>query len=156
MVPKDGHSVLGLGVHKALGPPADLAFTRLREWLKEEFDYEPGRPVRREGWSIPFGEVAYGTGRALLVGDSGGFCEPFTGEGIFFGVLSAKAAATAILAANGNEEIANLYETMAAPIGQKVTEISEYVLSLTDEERERRIAAKKNKLGQQLGVLAVA
>lgn len=157
VVPKDGCTVLGLGVHRSLGPPATVAFSRFRKWLSEEYDYEAGGFIRREGWSIPFGDVAYGEGRVLLIGDAGGFCEPFTGEGIYFGIESAKAAVTAILSKeDASGSVADLYRRVADPIGEKVREITDYVLTLTDEERERRIQEKRAKLVEQSKVLAAA
>ncbi|MFQ5871798.1 MAG: NAD(P)/FAD-dependent oxidoreductase [Candidatus Geothermarchaeales archaeon] len=156
VVPKDGHTLLGLGVHRSLGPTAHVGLSRFRKWLYEEYGYEAAKFVCREGWSIPFGDVAYGKGRVLLVGDAGGFCEPFTGEGIYFGIESAKAAAMAILSKQeGPGSIADGYRAIADPIGRKMQDITDYVLTLTDEERERRIQAKQAMLARESKVSVV-
>jgi geranylgeranyl reductase family protein len=157
VVPKAGHTVIGLGVHRNLGPPANVGLARFREWLSKEYSFESRGFVRREGWSIPFGDVAYGRGRVILVGDAGGFCEPFTGEGIYFGIESAKAAAASILSALANGgNVAEVYEEMATPLGRKMEEIAAYVHALTDEERERRIRRKREKLSQSQRVVLPA
>ncbi len=157
VVPKGSCTVLGLGVHRSLGPPADLAMSRFRGWIHQTFGYEARGHTHREGWSIPFGDVAYGKGRVLLVGDAGGFCEPFTGEGIYFGIQSSRAAIAAILAhGDGGRYVAEVYKDIAAPIGRKVRQITDYVSTLTDEERERRIRAKRIKVMEESGVTETA
>ncbi|MFQ5986604.1 MAG: hypothetical protein ACE5KQ_04540, partial [Thermoplasmata archaeon] len=151
VVPKDDRTMIGLGVHRELGPVADVGLQRFKAWLRWEFGFEAGDSVGREGWSIPFGDVAFGRGRVILVGDAGGFCEPFTGEGIYFGLESAKAAVASLLAARRDDaQLAEVYEEVARPFGRKMEEITAYVLSLTDEERERRIGAKREKLAGRL------
>lgn len=156
VVPKEDQTMIGLGVHRDLGPSADLAFARFRTWLRQEFGFRGEGFVRREGWSIPFGDVAYGRGRAALIGDAGGFCEPFTGEGIYFGIESAKAAVAALQSVDAlGTPFAETYAGSAQSLGMKMEQITSYVLSLTDEERECRIRVKKERLGQELPEVAI-
>ncbi|MFQ5909041.1 MAG: NAD(P)/FAD-dependent oxidoreductase [Thermoplasmata archaeon] len=155
VVPKDDCTMIGLGVHRELGPVADVGLRRFKTWLRQEFGFEARNFVSREGWSIPFGDVAFGRGRVILVGDAGGFCEPFTGEGIYFGLESAKAAVASLLVTRRDDvELAHVYEEAAWPLGRTMEEITAYVLSLTDEERERRIGLKREKLAGRLEPIA--
>ncbi len=155
VVPKDDCTMIGLGVHRELGPVANVGLQRFKAWLRREYGFEARDFVGREGWSIPFGDVAFGRGRVILVGDAGGFCEPFTGEGISFGLASAKAAVASLLVARRDDaELAEVYGEAARPLGRKMEEITAYVLSLTDEERERRIRAKREKLAGRLEPVA--
>ncbi|MDP2361376.1 MAG: geranylgeranyl reductase family protein, partial [bacterium] len=60
----------------------------------------PGGPVA--GWPIPDRPARRPTqGRVVLAGDAAGFCEPISGEGIFFALRSGQRAAQAVLAARG-------------------------------------------------------
>ncbi len=63
-----------------------------------------GHPIPRGGKKAPLHK-----GRALLVGDEGAICDPLTGEGIHFGMMSAEIAAQVLERAlqNGNSSLAS-------------------------------------------------
>ncbi len=155
--PKDGHAILGVGVQRDLGPDGKVGLSRFKEWIRRDYGFEPEGYIGREGWSIPLGDVACGRDRVLLVGDAGGFCEPLTGEGIYYAVMSAKAAATAIssMGYDGNT-LAEAYAEVVAPLSRKMEEVTARVRSLTDAERESALQAKMVKLGESLAVTTPA
>lgn len=151
--PKGRSTILGLIVHKDYGPSATRGMARFKGYLRREYGYEAGEPSQCEGWSIPFGHVAYGRERVILVGDAGGFTDPLTAEGIFGGVQSAKVAAQAATALDGDgTSLAEAFARIALPLGEKVREVAAQVRSLTDAERERRIRAKMAKLGRSFRI----
>lgn len=155
--PKDGCTIIGLGVHRSLGPSAEVGLSRFKELLRRDYGFDGLGYLCREGWSIPFGEVAYGKGRAILIGDAGGFCEPLTGEGIYYGIESAKAAAVAISSVGHNGGVlAEAYAETAYPLGKKMEDITARVRSLTDEEREDGLQAKKERLSRELKIKTLA
>ncbi len=155
--PKDGYAIMGLGVQRDLGPSAKDGLERFRLWLRRDYGFEPAGYLGREGWSIPLGDVAYGKGRAVLVGDAGGFCEPLTGEGIYYAVMSARAAAAAVSIAERNGgNLAELYRESASPLGEKMREVTARVKSLTDEERETALKSKMGRLRDELLVTTPA
>lgn len=155
--PKGGFTILGLIVHRDYAPSAELGMSRFKEYLRKEYGFEDLGASRSEGWSIPFGDVAYGSGRVILVGDAGGFTDPLTAEGIYGGVLSAKVAAEAALALERNgASLAEAYAHLARPLGERMKEISVRVETLTDLEREERIQAKMAKLNRTLSIETLA
>lgn len=155
--PKDGHAILGLGIQRDLGPEGNVGMSRFKEWIREDYGFEPVGFLGREGWSVPLGEVACGRGRVVLVGDAGGFCEPLTGEGIYYGIVSAKAAAAAIDATESNgSNLAKTYSQLVSPLTEKMEHMTERVRSLTDEDRESALRSKMVKLGEQLAVTSPA
>ncbi len=151
--PKGESTILGLLVHRNFGPSATIGMSRFRAYLRREYGFEDGGPSRSEGWSIPFGDITFGRGRVILVGDAGGFTDPLTAEGIYGGVQSARVAASAASAIDGGgTTLAEAFARAALPLGERVREITARVRSLTDEEREERIYAKMAKLGETLRI----
>ncbi len=148
--------MIGLGVHRKLGPPAQVAVRRFREWLRRDFFFTSRGFLFREGWSIPFGDVAYGRGRTVLIGDAAGFCEPLTGEGILFGIQSAAVAVAAITEHDPERGLAEVYSESALPIGRKMEEITANIRSLRDHEREERVRVKGERLSHFFQVTALA
>ena len=53
-------------------------------------------PLRRPGMSIQ-------NGQGLLIGDAAGLIDPFSGDGIYYAIKSAKIASSALLRALGTE-----------------------------------------------------
>ncbi len=118
VVVKDGRAVLGLGRISGIEPSIDEGMFRFRHWLARDFAFREDGFDFREGWSIPFGSVAYGKGNAILIGDAGGFCHPLTGEGILYGIRGAALVPQAIQRAESSglplvEEYRPLVQDMA-------------------------------------------
>lgn len=69
---------------------------------KKNFDFSKAKP---KGWALPrrikrkiFGE------RVLLIGDAGGFVDPFLGEGIYYAVKSGRVASQTIIDAHKSND----------------------------------------------------
>jgi geranylgeranyl reductase family protein len=148
-MPKDDVLCMGIGIHKSVPPTFETGMTRLKEWLAKDFGFEDRGVLRREGYSVPFGNVVFGEGPILLAGDAAGFCYPPTGEGITFAVQSGAEAAVAIL--QGEEALVDRYASRMRKVAKAVEAAAARTLVLTDDERERRIEAKA-----RLGPLALS
>lgn len=86
-----------------------LKLKRLKPLIRD------ARIVGEESHLIPYSgpyEVL-GTLRTLFVGDAGGFVHPFTGEGIYYAIVSGRAAAEAISTHRSGDELARLYKESA-------------------------------------------
>lgn len=109
--PKGDHLNVGVfSIFPLRNPRQQLArFMERYAVLREPAD------VTHLGFAIPVrntrGEFA--RDRALLVGDAGGFAEPFYGEGIYYALRSAEAAAEAIAAAPDGEAAARYTRLVA-------------------------------------------
>jgi flavin-dependent dehydrogenase len=82
-------------------------------------DLEDILPVRSH-W-LPFGNFmeSPGNGKALLVGDAGGFVDPFTGEGIYYAHKTAQLAFRAIteyFTTQGKIDLARSYKNYLQPV----------------------------------------
>ncbi len=149
VVPKDGCTMLGTGRIPGLPPDIDQGMAALRDWLKHDFGFKATSFVHREGWSVPFGSVCYGGGNVMLIGDAGGFCHPFTAEGILYGVQAGSMVANFLERAEGQaESLSQVYEAAFRGIGELMTKFKAFVLSLTDAElmllaREKRAALEQ-------------
>jgi len=95
VIPKDGGFLVGFGFERGTVNPLSCMDGLLR-LLREEFSFRPVSMVRREVAAIPFAIPPAGLGSVVLVGDAGGFCNPFSGEGIRFAIESGLAAAESI------------------------------------------------------------
>ncbi len=94
--PKGDHANLGVGGWGSEGP-------RLREHLARlarEHRLDPGTLTDIKGHRLPMRRLGTpaGTGRVLLVGDAAGLVDPLSGDGMYEAFVSARLAATAILA----------------------------------------------------------
>jgi geranylgeranyl reductase family protein len=92
---KDDHVNVGVCGWRSEGP-------RLREHLArlcEAHGIEPEAVDGTRGYRLPMlrGEPRVARGTAALVGDAAGLVDPFTGDGIYEAILSAKLAAEAAL-----------------------------------------------------------
>lgn len=134
-VPKGDLLLIGVG-----GPSKTLkgSVERFRRWLREDFSFTPRSLRGREIWAIPNGSVHCGRGRVMLVGDAGGFCKPFVGEGIRLAIESGAAAAEAIRRAwEEGLEAASTYIDLVRPLKALIERMLEFASNLTtDEARE--------------------
>ena len=92
--PKRDHVNVGVGGWQREGP-------RLRthlELLCSQHDLPAGRVESLRGHRLPMRlpGTRLASGRTLLVGDAAGLVDPFSGDGMYEGFLSARVAATAI------------------------------------------------------------
>ena len=103
--PKDGHANYGVGGWAAEGP-------RLREHLARlclEHGVDAAQLTDLQGRRLPIRRTTSAArGPVLLVGDAAGLVDPLSGDGIFEALVSARLAATAILAGDTSRYEAEL------------------------------------------------
>ncbi len=103
--PNKDKLIAGIG---ALVKKNELIYNSFKEFLRDlALNHD-----KIYAYSIPFGNFITGPimDRILLIGDSAGFVDPFTGEGIFYAHRSAEIAAYSIYESiTRNENVSNLY-----------------------------------------------
>lgn len=130
LIPKGSTLIIGAGAPTLREARASLA--RVKDALKE-MDFKPYRLVRKEHWFIPQGTVLYGDGNIVLAGDAGGFCNPFSGEGIRFALETGAAAAQALKNEDGFSES---YKGEVEEIASLIKVLSQFMVRLDDEARD--------------------
>ncbi|MEM2142716.1 MAG: NAD(P)/FAD-dependent oxidoreductase [Candidatus Thorarchaeota archaeon] len=101
LFPKRGYLNVGIGFSNTT-PPSMTQFEVFDMFVKRLRDRKMIPPdldlTCRTAHPIPFRRPfqPIGIGRALLVGDAGGFVSPVTGEGLYYGTSSGRLAAEAI------------------------------------------------------------
>ncbi|MHA1949270.1 MAG: NAD(P)/FAD-dependent oxidoreductase [Candidatus Thorarchaeota archaeon] len=133
LIPKTDSFIIGLGAVPHQEPNVVQLLDRFRIWLNDEFSFSPKQLVKREAWSIPFGYFIPGEGKALLVGDAAGLCNPLSGEGIRLAVESAEAAASAI---QSDQNPIEQYYRDVRGLSMMIAELNEFVRTVDDEGRE--------------------
>ena len=133
LIPKADSFIIGLGAVPHQEPNVVQLLDRFRIWLNDEFSFSPKQLVKREAWSIPFGYFIPGEGKALLVGDAAGLCNPLSGEGIRLAVESAEAAASAI---QSDQNPIEQYYRDVRGLSMMIAELNEFVRTVDDEGRE--------------------
>ncbi len=152
VIPKDGYAVLGTERIPGLQPDIDQGMAALREWLLREFRFRADELAYREGWSVPFGSVCYGQGSAILIGDAGGFCHPFTAEGILYGVQAGAMVPHLIARAETEaRSLSSVFQEEFEPIGDLMVSFGDYVRNITDEGLELLVKEKRATLPQVFG-----
>ena len=91
LFPKGDHVNIGIGGWRYIGP-------QLRPKLDELvrfYGFEPGQLSGVRGHHLPLRQPGspLAEGNVVLVGDAAGLLDPFTGEGIYAGIVSGRAAA---------------------------------------------------------------
>lgn len=94
--PKKDHFSVGIGTTHGRMPELVSLYRRFRDRFDFLKDADEGE---RRGWFIPFCRDSgpMNTHRICLVGDSAHLVDPFSGEGIYYAVLSASIAAGTVL-----------------------------------------------------------
>lgn len=107
--PKNDHLVIGCGGPRNQNQSLKAYLTALTRRL----GYEGSECQNLRAHPIPSltKNTVIANERIILVGDAGGFVEPFSGEGISYAIKSASAAAAAIVATiNGHETMPAAYK----------------------------------------------
>jgi len=137
VIPKDDRFLLGVGALKGGPVRLTLCAARLREWLSREFSFRTIHLERREVSLILFDAPPEGCGSVVLAGDAGGFCNPFSGEGIRLAVESGIAATEAAkLAEQKGEDLASVYKCRVDWLREFVLKMRELGESLDDDGKE--------------------
>jgi len=137
VVPKDESFLIGAGALKghSVKPPVYIA--RLRRWLSREFSFRAIRLEGRDASHIPFDAPPEGRGNVVLVGDAGGFCNPFSGEGIRLAVKSGVVAAEATkFAEQKSEDLASIYKSRTERLREFQRMMRELAENLDDAGKE--------------------
>jgi flavin-dependent dehydrogenase len=94
--PKSDHLSVGVGVFGGEKVP-DLRAISAR-YIESERSLSGGKETLRRGHRIPLGgaRARYHAPRVVLVGDAAGVVDPFTGEGIYYALLTGRMAAEEI------------------------------------------------------------
>ncbi len=109
------------------------------------------QPESIESWPIPFFPPVFGRENVLLVGDAGGFCNSFTGEGIRFALECGITAGECIAKCNtGGDKsfrtLAKLYEMELDSLEPYIRKMQVVTREMTDQTLEDlvRDSLKKN------------
>jgi len=137
LIPKKDHLKIGIGIPEPYLKASTEYMTRFKKWLQEEFRFQQKKTLSRDVWGIPYGFSYYGHENILLTGDSAGFCNAFSGEGIRHAIDSGFAVGSAIESATENEEtILEAYTHETRPLSALARNTHEFASGLTDEKRE--------------------
>lgn len=98
--PKAEHLSIGVGAFSRPNRRVDLR-SDLARYVASEPSLHDAKEMFSRGHRIPVGgrPSRYHAARALLVGDAAGVVDPFSGEGIYYAILSGKMAAEEIIRA---------------------------------------------------------
>ena len=94
--PKGGFATVGTGAPYGHGRLMDSYMARLKERLAGRID--GAKVLKRQTFVLPFGPVKKKVyGNVLLAGDAAGTVMPVSGEGIYYGMMSGRFAAEAVI-----------------------------------------------------------
>lgn len=131
LIPKGSTFIVGAGAPTI--KEAEASVSRVREVL-EGMGFKPRRLLRREHWFIPHGTVLYGSGNVILVGDAGGFCNPFSGEGIRFALETGGAVRRAL---EYEDNFSEVYRREVEELAYFIRTLSDFTANLDDDAREK-------------------
>jgi geranylgeranyl reductase family protein len=103
--PRPTHLAVGVCTQADSGVAPAALRERVRAWIGDA-GLPSDTPLTQYSWPIPslsaadFDSLALGDAGWFLVGDAAGLVDPITREGIYFALLSAQAAADALIAAD--------------------------------------------------------
>jgi len=143
LIPKEDLYVVGVGAPEPNTAKLPLYINRFKNWLREEFSFQPVSLERREVWAIPYGSVFEGIGNTILIGDAGGFCNTLSGEGIRFAIESGVAAHDAILdTMPKNRSLASIYCNHVEELSNFIRSVHKFTTNLTDDDREEFVSSE--------------
>lgn len=139
VIPKDGLLVLGTGAPSRRLGELQRLLNGFKRRLTLEFGFTPLSLKKREVGFIPGGSVFAGEGNVILVGDAGGFCNPFTGEGVRFAVESGLNAGEALNQARGVLDLAAAYKERMEDVISFILRMGRFSLSFGDAAAEELV-----------------
>ncbi len=131
LIPKGSAFIVGAGAPTLREAKASVS--RVKESL-EGMGFKPRRLLRREHWFIPHGTVLHGGGNVVLTGDAGGFCNPFSGEGVRFALETGAAAGRAL---EDEDNFSETYRQEVEELASLIRVLSHFTTNLDDEAREK-------------------
>ena len=143
LIPKDGLFVIGTGVPQGYSISISTCLNKFKEWLRQEFAFEPVSLERKEITAIPYHLPPKGKGNVILVGDAAGFCNSFSGEGIRLAIESGISAGEAIKQADhSSKPLSSLYAQQVKGLGEFIRKTHRFAIALSDIEREKFVATQ--------------
>ncbi len=147
-IPKNSGCIVGLGMpgNKLTSSSINTYFDKFRSLLSSEITVKFRRFLRREVWFIPQGDIVTGKGNVILIGDAGGFCNPFSGEGIRLAIETGLAASYA-LAKTKNRNYSDVYKEEVHDISVFISKMKDFVLTLDRNHRDEFVYKELSKRG---------
>ncbi len=146
VIPKDGKFLVGFGFESRT-IDFQSYMKKLLNLLRDEFSFKPVRMNTRETAYIPFAISSTGLENVVLVGDAGGFCNPFSGEGIRLAIESGTAAAESIkISQEENTNLTPIYESRIEGLREFLLKMHMFVNDLDDEKREAFVKKELSRL----------
>jgi len=141
VIPKNNLLIVGVGVPKNHIGKLQEYLKNFRKVLSDEFHFKPISLLRKEFGFIPQGTIVGGRGDIILVGDAGGFCNPFSGEGIRLAIETGIIASSAVTRSDVDKEpLAAVYRQDIENIVVFISNVRKFMLSLnSDDVRENFI-----------------
>lgn len=135
VIPKNNLFIMGVGVPRNKIRKLRDYLEKFKKILSDEFNFKPISLVRTEIGFIPQGMIVEGKGNVIFVGDAGGFCNPFSGEGIRLAIETGVAASNAVVQADINGEcLVAVYRQNVESIVKFILNIRKFMQKLNDDE----------------------
>lgn len=136
VIPKDRKFLVGFGFESGT-VDFQSCMSELFKLLKDEFSFKPIRMNMRDIAPMPFAISPVGFKNVVLIGDAGGFCNPFSGEGIRFAIESGTIAAESIkISQEENANLTPIYESRIEGLREFLLKMHAFVSDLDDDKRE--------------------
>jgi len=138
VIPKEDFFIIGVGAPKKQIKKLQDNLEKFKVKLSCEFSFRPTSLVKREVGFIPQGTIVEGRGNIVFIGDAGGFCNPFSGEGIRLAIETGIAASSAMRQADTDDEpLVVTYKRNIENITIFISKVHKFMLSLSgDKARE--------------------
>jgi len=141
VIPKNKLFIIGTGVPKKDVGKLQDCIMKFKKWLKEEFCFKPLFLKKTEIGFIPRFTPVIGKRNVILAGDAGGFCNPFSGEGIRLAIESGASAGEALKKAElSGDFLAYAYNQCIEEIASFILRMLEFTLSMNDEIAEEFVS----------------
>jgi len=143
LIPKDDLFIIGTGVPWGYPISVNYCLDKFKQWLGQEFAFEPLSLERKEAGAFPLHLPLSGKGNVILIGDAAGFCNSFSGEGIRLAIESGIAAGEAITEAdNCDDQLSSSYTLKIEGLSEFIRKTYDFSISLTDRQREMFVASQ--------------
>jgi len=144
VIPKNNLFIIGVGVPRDEIRKLQEYLERFKKVLSDEYNFVPISLIKKEVGFIPQGTIVEGKNNVIFVGDAGGFCNPFSGEGIRLAIETGIAASSAVVQADTNgEPLTVAYRQNVESIVDFILNVHKFMLNLnSDETRENFIRSE--------------
>ncbi|MEM2227207.1 MAG: NAD(P)/FAD-dependent oxidoreductase [Candidatus Bathyarchaeia archaeon] len=141
VIPKNNLFIIGTGAPKNEAGKLQFYVNKFKEWLKKEFYFKPLSLKKRELGFIPCFKPIVGERNIALIGDAGGFCNPFSGEGIRLAIESGASAGEALKEAEESSDyLAYIFKEHVEDVVKFISRILDFTLAMNDESIEEFVS----------------